>query len=289
MIYRFRPTPLHAARATVGLAWCAALMVAVLLAGNPTTLLIIALSGLVAARLAQVGRSVQRAALFMLPWAIAFALVNALVARQGLTVVLRLGDLGPFGQGDITKEALVYGGIFGLRLVALIIPSALFALAVDPDQLLRVAGRFSLRSALGATLATRMVPTLAADARRLEEARRLRPIAPRGGRLVVLRAVTAGALDRALDVAATLEVRGFSTNGVARRSGEHRPWSRQDLAFSASALALVGVSIGLKVTDVAAFSAYPQLSGSLAGGLLPGLVLAAAALAPFAVRKGVAR
>jgi len=289
MIYRYRPTPLHAARATVGLAWCAALMLAILLAANPATLVLGGLTGLLAAQLAGIGRPVLRAALFMLPWAIAFALINGIVARQGLTVVVRLGDLGPFGQGDVTLEALIYGLLFGLRLVALVIPSALFALAVDPDQLLRVAGRFSLRSALGATMATRLVPTLAADAKRLDEARRLRPVAPRGGRVAVLRAVTAGALDRALDVAATLELRGFSSETAVRRAGDHRPWSRQDWAFAASAVAIVAVTVTTRVVDAAPFSAYPQITGSLAAGLVPGLALMVAALLPFLARRGVSR
>ena len=50
--------------------------------------------------------------------------------------------------------------------------------------------------------------------------------------------MASGALDRAVDVAATLEVRGY---GAARRPprGGARPWSRHDLAFAASALALV--------------------------------------------------
>lgn len=289
MIYRYRPTPLHAARATVGLAWCGALMLALLLAMNPATLLIVGLTGLAAARLADVGRPVLRAAMFMLPWAVAFAVINAIVARQGLTVVARLGDLGPFGQGDVTLEALAYGLIFGLRLISLVIPSALFALAVDPDQLLRVAGRFSLRSALGATMATRLVPTLAADARRLDEARRLRPVAPRGGRVAVLRAVTAGALDRALDVAATLELRGFSSDTAVRRSGDHRPWSRQDWAFLGSAVAIVAVTVWSRVSGAGAFEAYPQITGSLIGGVLPGAALAVVALLPFTVRRGIVR
>lgn len=289
MIYRYRPTPLHAARATVGLAWCVALMVALLLAANPATLVIGGLTSLAGARLAGIGRPVTRAAMFMLPWAIAFAVINAIVARQGLTVVVRLGDLGPFGQGDVTLEALLYGLLFGLRLVTLVIPSALFALAVDPDQLLRVAGRFSLRSALGATMATRLVPTLAADAKRLDEARRLRPVAPRGGRVVVLRAVTAGALDRALDVAATLELRGFSSDTAVRRAGDHRPWSRQDWAFAASAIAIVAISIGTRAAGVGAFEVYPQITGSLVAGVLPGLAIAAVALLPFTVRRGVSQ
>ncbi len=63
-----------------------------------------------------------------------------------------------------------------------------------------------------------MLPLLAADAQRLAEAQRTRPGgAPRGarGQVALLRAIVGGSLDRAMDVAATLEVRGFAS---ARRA-----------------------------------------------------------------------
>ena len=76
-----------------------------------------------------------------------------------------------------------------------------------------------MRSALTAALAVRLVPVLGRDARRLADARRCRPDAgPRPNaaeRLQIVRAVATGALDRALDVAATLEVRGYATPAAA--------------------------------------------------------------------------
>ena len=86
--------------------------------------------------------------------------------------------------------------------------------------------RLSFRSALTAALATRMIPVLTRDARRMEDARRCRPGADDGSvaaRLAVVRAVTAGALDRAVDVAATLELRGFAN---ARRAAARGAASR---------------------------------------------------------------
>ena len=64
---------------------------------------------------------------------------------------------------------------------------------------------------------------LARDARRLADAQRCRP-GPPPSRARLVRAATAGVLDRALDVAAALEVRGY---GAARRAprepGSDRP------------------------------------------------------------------
>ena len=104
-------------------------------------------------------------------------------------------------------------------MLALIVAvCALASAAVDPDELLRSLRRVSFRSALTATIATRMVPLLALDAQRIGEAQRCRGRSRRGARSDA-RAITTNALDRSLDIAATLEVRGYGKRvGSARRS-----------------------------------------------------------------------
>ena len=213
MIYRRRASPLHAARAGAGCLYCLALGLAVLLLSAPVALgaVVVAIAG--AAVGAGVGREIRRAALFALPLGLIVMAVNMLVAQGGLTVIARLGDLPVFGQTDVTLEATVYGAVLGLRAIALVLCGALYTVAVDPDEVLGLFRRFSFHSALTATLATRMVPVLARDARRLAEAQRCRP-GPPPSRARLMRATTAGVLDRALDVAAALEVRGY---GAARR------------------------------------------------------------------------
>jgi energy-coupling factor transport system permease protein len=147
--------------------------------------------------------------------------------------------------------------------------------------------RVSFRSALSATLATRLVPVLARDSRRLAEAQRCRP-GPAPSRLALLRASSAGVLDRALDVAAALEVRGYATAQRPRRAP--RSWSRQDIAFAASALAILALAVGGRVGGWTGVSAYPWLRvplGPATWGLAVALVLTG--VAPFAVRRGIAR
>jgi energy-coupling factor transport system permease protein len=233
-------------------------------------------------RLARVMRS---AAIVWLP----IVLVNVLVSRDGLTVFARLGDLGPFGQGNLTVEAVVYGAVIALKVMLLVLITTLASLAVDPDETLRILRRLSFRSALTASLATRMIPVLGADAQRVAEAQRTRPQGPpRGarGRVALLRAVIAGSLDRAMDVAATLEVRGFAT---ARRAPRLvRPWSRHDLAFLASAIAILGLAVFGRLSSLASFDAYPEVHAHLGvGGLVLCAALIAATLLPFADRRGI--
>lgn len=285
MGYRRRASPLHAARAVAGSALCGALALVALLFDHPLVLGAVVAAVLGAAAAAGVGRELRRALLFALPFALLLALVNPLVSQQGLTVIARLGELPVAGRVDVTLEATVYGGVLGLRALGLILAFALFTAAVDPDELLALLRRVSLRSALSATLATRMVPVLQRDGQRIADAQRCRP-GPAPSRLALLRAVAGGALDRAVDVAAALEVRGY---GTARRpTRRHVPWSRHDVAFAAAAAAIVALAVAARAAGVATFEAYPRLAGDwgVATWALAGAIVALT-LAPFLDRRGI--
>ncbi len=218
--YRRLASPLHATRAGVAAAWALALTAAALALFQPLVLLALTFAVLAAGAAAGVGPAIARALRAAVIVAIPIVAINVLVSRQGLTVFARLGDLGPFGQGDLTVEALVYGAVIALKVTLLMLVSALASLAIDPDELLRAFRRLSFRSALTASVSTRMMPLLAADAGRLAEAQRTRPGGGADGaraRLALVGAVVGGSLDRAMDVAATLELRGFAAHAGARR------------------------------------------------------------------------
>jgi energy-coupling factor transport system permease protein len=286
MTYRRRASPLHVARAAAGGAYCLALAACALAFEHPLVLAALAIAALGAAAGAGVGREVARTARYTVPLAVLVAVVNALVVRDGLTVLVRFGEVPPFGQIDVTAEALGYGLVLGARVLVVVLCCALFTAAVDPDAVLRLFRRVSFRSALTAALATRLVPVLARDARRMADARACRPRPV--SRLAVLRAVAASALDRAVDVAATLEIRGYGAARAARPARE--PWSRHDVAFTAATVAIVALAVGARATGVADFATYPSFSmpvGVAELALAGALVLVA--LVPFADRRGIER
>jgi energy-coupling factor transport system permease protein len=286
MIHRRRASPLHAARAAVGSAWCLVVSGVGLAFEHPVVLAALLVAVLVAAAGARVGRDVSRALLIALPFAALIALINPFVVREGLTVIARFGTVPVLGSLDVTLEATAYGGVLALRALIVVACFALHSAAVDPDDLLRAFRRLSFRSALTAALATRMVPVLARDARRLADAQRCRPGAP-ASRVAVVRAVATGALDRAVDVAATLEVRGYG--GAEPPARMAPPWSRHDIAFAASALGLAAVAVAVLVGGVAPFEAYPRLQVPIDGGAFAAAAaLVALLLAPFADRRGIA-
>jgi energy-coupling factor transport system permease protein len=284
---RSRRSPLHAARAGVGGVWCLALGFVPLVAEHPAVLVAVLAVEALAAAAAGLLRELRRTAAWGLLFAVAVVVINALVDRNGVTVLFRGPDLAWPGQIDITLEAVAYGGVLGLRMLAIFGSAAFLGAAVEPDELLRGLRRFSVRSGVTAALAMRLGPVLRRDAQRLAEAQRC---LPGGGasRLAIVRAVTAGALDRATDVAATLEVRGF---GVAHRPPRMpRPWSRHDLAFAASAVALTAIGIGVLAGLWGSFEAYPRFRAPLDAPTLVAIgALFVCALAPFLDRRGIGR
>ncbi len=290
--YRRLASPLHAARAPVAAAYCAALALAALLSENPILLGALLLAVIAAAAAAGgLARDMLRSLRFSAPaMLISIVAINVLVSRQGLTVFARLGDWGVLGQVNLTVEALVYGLVFALRMLVVLLACLLAVCAADPDELLLVCRRrISPHSALTATLATRLIPVLGEDARRLAEAQRCRPDGGAGGvrgRLEIVRATVGGALERSLDVAAVLEMRGY---GAGRRAPAiRRAYSRHDVTFLAAAVALTALYVFIAVGHQAAFVAYPFVTvAATPAVLLLAAVTIVIAVTPFANRRGI--
>ena len=119
--------------------------------------------------------------------ALLIVVVNALVVSRGETVLARLGDWPLLGQVDVTAEAIAAGAVIGLRAAVAMVAFAVYSACVDPDRVLRALRPLAGRSALTATLVSRLVPVAAADAARLRDAARAarprrRPGRPRAAR-----------------------------------------------------------------------------------------------------------
>lgn len=141
--------------------------------------------------------------------------------------------LGPL---DITREELHNGAFQGLRLAAVGLAFAVYALLLDHDRLLAAAG-WARRSTLAVALATRLLPTLERDARDLRESLRGRRVELSGIRL--LSPLLAGSLERGLNVAEAMEARGYGRAGRTR--APRPPWSAVDRVALAGGVAIVVV------------------------------------------------
>ncbi len=169
-------------------------------------------------------------------------LVSALLVVVVTPFVETLGShplwVGPtipvLGQLDVTREELAGGLYQGLRLAAVGLAFAVYALRVDHDRLLAAAG-WARRSTLAAALATRLVPLLERDARDLRVALRGRRVEL--GPVRLLSPLLAGSLERGLDLAEAMEARGYGRSGRTR--APRPPWRGRDRGAMAAAVALV--------------------------------------------------
>ncbi|MDD5749014.1 MAG: energy-coupling factor transporter transmembrane component T, partial [Actinomycetota bacterium] len=134
--------------------------------------------------------------------------INALVSREGETLLWKGILIPAFGRIDITLEAIVYGTGMALRLSAVILAFALLSELLDADRALGML-KSGLRSALLTALSIRLVPTLSRDSSEILDAQRSRGIARDTGskrsiarsRMPLVRKLLGTALDRAVGIA----------------------------------------------------------------------------------------
>lgn len=281
--FGFRPRggALQTVRVTVATGWMVALGLVVALYENPFVLAATMVAVFATAAACRVTRDVAFAVAISAPLALLMALINPIASQQGLTVLVADLHLPLLGGFDVTREAVYYGLILGLRALVVFAIAALYVCTVDPDELLRVLRRFSVRSAITASLAVRMVPVLARDGERMAEARACRPGQPPSASTVV-RAAFARSIDRAGDTALALETRGYALAAPLRT--RQRPRAFGDFAIAASAVVVAMLAIAGKVVGAAEFVDYP-LTYAASGATDLAFAAAIAALAtagPFA-------
>lgn len=268
--YTPRSGPLQAASPGAAVAYLGALVAVAFLYSSP---LVLAATGVAAALAGWLAgaRDAVRAALHMgLLLALLIVVVNALVVNRGETVLLRLGELPLLGRVDVTAEAIAAGAVIGLRAAVALVAFAVYSACVDPDRVLRALRPLAGRSALTAALISRLVPVAAADAARLRDAGRLRgPAAAPLGRAALARRLLAGSLDRSIDVASTLELRGYGLKPRPRRAREAFSdlWvrkgfsrgSRYDRRFYTVGVGVLVAAVVARIAGADGFEAYPTV------------------------------
>ena len=257
--YAPRPGALANSSALAASAYLGSLAVVAFAYSNPIVLAGVAAAIAVAGYAAGARGAVLAAARWGLALGVMVIVVNAIVSQRGDTILLRGGELPVLGRIDISAEALVEGAILALRITIVLAAFAVHSACVDPDRMLRLLRPLARHSALTATLITRLVPLAAADHSRLRDAQALRgPVAAPATHAALARRLVAGSLDRAVDIAATLELRGYA-RGVPHRAGRRRG-SRHGWRFGVAGVAIIALALGARLAGVGEFAAYPVIS-----------------------------
>jgi energy-coupling factor transport system permease protein len=211
----------------------AALAVAALLATNTLSVAAICMLLLVAAWRAPAQRRWPYL-LGTLMTGLTVFLITPFVEVIGTHVLWAGPTIPVVGTLDIRTEELRNGLFQGLRLTAVGLAFAVYALLLDHDRLLTAAG-WARRSTLAVALATRLVPVLERDARDLRLALRGRQV--QLGPVKLLSPLLAGSLERGLNLAEAMEARGYGRAGATR--APRSPWRARDRIALAAAPVIV--------------------------------------------------
>lgn len=308
LAYIPRPRPLQLASPGAAVTYLGAFVVVAFLYFGSSPLVLIAAAGGVslAGVLAAAGRAVRAAWRLGLALALLMAAINFLADQRGETVLARLGHWPLLGRVDVTAEAGAEGLVLGLLVLATVVAGAVYSACVDPDRVLRALRPLTRRSALTATLVSRLVPVATADAERLQETGRLRgPAAAPVGWAALARRLFAGSLDRSVDVAATLELRGYSLSGSwraprrwlgalqrprwldeRRRARRRSDRSRFDRRFYVVGVGMLAAGVAARLLGGAEFHPYPTTRlGFEPANVVLAVLLLLAGLAPAQRRR----
>lgn len=259
LAYSPRPLPLSNASAASASVYLGSLVVSAFAYSNPIVLAGVGVAVVVAGLLADAGPALRLAGRWGIVLGVLVVAVNVIASQRGDTILVRGFDLPVLGAIDVSAEALVEGIVLALRIAVVFAAFAVYSACIDPDRVMRLIRPLAPHSALTATLITRLVPLAAADQARLREASLLRgPGAADVGRVELTRRLLAGSLDRAVDVAATLELRGYS-RGAPRRGARPRR-SRHSSRFAIAGIAIVTVGIAVRLAGAGDFDPYPTIT-----------------------------
>lgn len=218
--------------------WLAFGAAAALITRNPFYLAIIILAtlmlfGALARRQAALGaataaagrpatwKPILRLAAIVLLFTIAW---NALTVHFGDIVLFTLPRTWPLIGGVITLEAVLYGLMVGMGFFALILVFATFNSAVGPQTVLRLLPGFAQQAGVALTIAISFIPQTLVAYHEIREAQRLRGYRVRGLRDLrpLFVSLLATGLDRAIQLAESMEARGFGGNVSAQSARDRR-------------------------------------------------------------------
>lgn len=187
---------------------------------------------------------------------IVLPLVNMLFSHNGATVLLIIND------SRITLEALVYGVVSALMLLAVLYWLRSFSQIMTSDRLLYLTGRFSPRLALILTMALRFVPHFRRQAERINSTQKALGLYKDDNIIDLIRSklrvfsiLVTWALENGITTADSMDARGFGTG--RRTAFSLYRLRRSDAVLLAVTAALLAVCLAGMITGQVNYSFYP--------------------------------
>jgi energy-coupling factor transport system permease protein len=242
-------------------AWSIACLFVALFTTNPTYKLLV-LAAEFTSLTASIGIARMRRLIVGVTFVATFAaLLNAVSAHLGRTILFALPDAWPAIGGPYTLEALAFGLTGGITIAAAIFAAAPFSLLLQPHEVLDALPAVLARTGTAIAASMNLVPSVSTSFSEVSEAQRLRGWRPRGPRSwadVVVPVVLTSA-ESSIQLAESMEARGFGASG--RTAFERKRLAAPDwFLIITSAAAVVMFIVARAVGWVSDWFAYPTLS-----------------------------
>lgn len=215
-------------------------------------------------------------ALFVLLIRVGFRLIFNIPALQGAWLRLPLVELRVFNLpislfGPVSLQSIMAGLTDGLRLAAIILAVGFAASVANPRKLIRSAPAVLYEFATATTIAINVAPQLITSLNRVRRARSLRGNrAGLKGLGAILIPVLEDTVQRSLDLAASMDARGFGRRGAMRLRVVYSARAAAGigvmlLAVSCYLILASGFSVGLGLAAFGLGLACVAVSARLAG------------------------
>ncbi len=174
-------------------------------------------------------------------------------------------DLG----GDVYLEDVARALVDGFRLAVVLACFGAVNSLASPYRLLRALPAVLYEAGVAVTMAVAFAPEMAASVRQRRDGQRLRGRADHGARALrgVAVPVLEGALDRSIELAASMDARGYGRRGAVAASVRRRSTAALVVGMLAAAVAAYGVlddTTPRALTAVAAVVAVTLLGAAMA-------------------------
>ena len=299
--FRFqnKDTPVHRLNPFCKVVWVTVILVLALIFDHPLYIFLLFLSTLPLVAVAKIWREWASAIKLVLYLGIFIVVINALVVSQGAHVLLEAPfEIPALGPLNITLEAIFFGLMMALRLLAIISAFTILNFTVHPDDMMLAMMKMKLpyKSVLATSLSTRFIPTLIDDIERLTDVQRTRGLEMDKGRLLqrvrkratILIPLLSNSLDRTVQVAEAMESRAFG-QGTGRTFYKEIRFSRFDIIILIFVILPLVCAIALRTSGYGSYQYYPSLEAVSFGGLegfwLAMLLLLMVAPVPMAFLK----
>lgn len=193
-------------------------------------------------------------------------IINVIFVHIGDTVLFAGPRLPVIGKLNITLEALAYAGGMGMRFLVIISVFCLYTYAIHPDKVLKLFSKWGHKSVLVITLSTRLFPLLVQDYLRITEVQRCRGVKFASGSwwerlnkvLSVVSVLLVSCLDRALQLAESMQARGYGSG--SRSSYDRELWRPRDFAILSALGAGLICGLWSALKGWSAYLYYPHLA-----------------------------